>query len=339
MHVYAPMDQRLPLRDVAAFAARVEALGYHGLLVPEAVHDGFLVAMRALEHTSRLRVATSVVVAFARSPVNVAYAAWDLQALSGGRFELGLGSQVRENLEGRFGIDWKPPIPRMREYVRALRAVWDCWQHGTPLHLPGPHYPLRRMQPFFRPEPLEHPGIPIHLAAIGPGMARLAGECADVLVTHPTNTSPRFLQERLLPQLEAGARSAGREGRAALLAGGFVATGPDPTGVAAERARIREYLGFLYSTPAYAPTLELYGVVELGEHLRALARAGRWSEMGAQIPDELLDAVAPCAPYAEIADVLREWYGGLVAALTFPLPSDPTHDARVRRAVTALEAA
>ena len=109
---------------MAAFAARVEALGYHGLLVPEAVHDGFLVAMRALEATTRLRVATSVLVAFARSPVATAYAAWDLQALSGGRFELGLGPQIRENLEGRYGVAWTPPVPRMREYVEALRAVW-----------------------------------------------------------------------------------------------------------------------------------------------------------------------------------------------------------------------
>ncbi|MEN8185359.1 MAG: LLM class flavin-dependent oxidoreductase, partial [Myxococcota bacterium] len=221
MKVYAPMDQRLALSDVAAHARRAESLGYHGLLVPEAVHDGFLMALRALEHTRRLRVATSVVVAFARSPTVVAQAAWDLQALSGGRFELGLGSQIRANLEGRFGVPWQPPVPRMREYVGALRAVWECWQQGTRLDFRGEHYRLDRMQPFFRPEPLEVGDVPIHLAAINPRMARLAGEAAEVLVTHPTNTGPRYLREVLQPSLERGGSE--RAGPAAeILAGGFI---------------------------------------------------------------------------------------------------------------------
>jgi probable F420-dependent oxidoreductase len=228
----------------------------------------------------------------------------------------------------------------MREYVTALRAVWDCWQRGTPVDLPGPHYPIQRMQPFFRPEPLEDPAIPIHLAAIGPRMTQLAGECADVLVTHPTNTSPRFLRERMLPDLAIGAgRSARERTGAALLVGGFVATGPGSAEVAAERARIREYLGFLYSTPAYAPTLELLGMGDLGERLRGLARERRWGEMAGQVPEELVDAIVPCAPYAEIAEVLREWYGELALGQSFPVPTDPAHDDAARKAISALGAA
>lgn len=333
------MDPRLPLAEVPEHARRAERAGCTGLLVPEAVHDAFLVALLALEHTRRLRVATSVALAFPRSPTVVAHAAWDLAALSGGRFELGLGSQTKANLEGRFGVEWRPPVPRMREYVGALRAIWRAWHEARPLDFEGEHYRLRRMQPFFRPAPLEEPGIRIHLAAVNPRMARLAGEVADVLVTHPTCTSPRYLRELAWPALAAGAKAAGREaGEVGCLAGGFVASGPDDDAVRDERERIRGYLGFLYSTPEYARGLEILGHGDLGGRLRALAREGRWSELSGLVGDDLLDALVPAAPYEEIADVLREWYAGLATALAFPLPADPAHDREAARVVTRLRA-
>ena len=164
------MEVRPPLADARAHAQRAERLGYDGLSVPEAVHDGMLVALLCLEHTQRLRVATGAIVAFARSPMLTAQAAWDLQRLSGGRFELGLGSQVKGNLEGRFGVAWSPPAPRMRDYVLALRAVFARWQEGTPLAFESPHYRLTRMQPYFDPGPLEHPKPPIWLGAVNPGI-------------------------------------------------------------------------------------------------------------------------------------------------------------------------
>ncbi len=321
MDVFATMDQRLSLADVAAHAQRAERLGYTGLHVPEAVHDGLLMSLRALEHTTTLRVATSVLLAFPRSPMTTAYAAWDLAALSGGRFELGLGSQVRGNVEGRFGVAWSAPVPRMREYVRALRAIWACWQDGTPLDFAGEQYRFARMQPFFDPGPIEHPAIRIALGAVGPAMTRLAGGVADALVTHPTQASPRVLRERARPQLAEGLQRAGRAPDAcAIVAGGFVATGRDAAAVAAERERIREYLGFLYSTPQYGPALEVHGFEEVGRRLHQLAREGRWGEMRAAIPDMLLDALVPAAPYAEIADALRAWFGDLCSGITFPVP-------------------
>jgi len=198
--VYATMDQRLPLSKVAAHAQRAEALGYDGLCVPEAVHDGLLAATSALLSTTRLRVATSVLVAFPRSPMTVAHAAWDLHEASGGRFELGLGSQVRGNVVGRYSTTWSPPVPRMREYVRALRAIFACWQDGTPLAFEGEHYRFNRMQPFFAPEPLEHAPIGIFLGGIGPGMTALAGEVSDGLMCHPTNTAPRYLRAVVAPR-------------------------------------------------------------------------------------------------------------------------------------------
>ncbi len=337
MDVYAAMDQRLALRDVPAHAQRAERLGYTGLTVPEAVHDGLLAALLALEHTRELRVATSVLLAFPRSPMTTAIAAWDLQALSGGRFELGLGTQVRANLEGRFSVEWKPPVPRMREYVHALRAIWSRWQSGTPLALRGEHYRFERMQPFFDPGPLSHPTIPIQLAAVGPLMTRLAGEVADAVVAHPTNASARFLREVTLPDLEHGAKRAGRRAtEIAILAFGFVATGPTPDALREERERIREHLGFLYSTPQYWPTLERFGWGDVGRRLRELTRAGRWAETKDLVTDEMLDRLVPSGTYGEIADVLRECYGGLAAGVGLPMPRDPAHDAQVRGIIGSL---
>ena len=337
MNVFATMDQRMSLRDVAAHAQRAERLGYTGLHVPEAVHDGLLMSLRALEHTTTLRVATSVLLAFPRSPMTTAYAAWDLAAFSGGRFELGLGSQVRGNIEGRFGVAWSAPVPRLREYVRALRAIWTCWQDGTPLDFAGEQYRFARMQPFFNPGPIEDPSLRIALGAVGPAMTRLAGEVADVLVTHPTNASPRVLRERARPKLAEGLQRAGRTTDAcAIVAGGFVATGRDATAVAIERERIREYLGFLYSTPQYWPALEVHGFADVGRHLHQLAREARWGEMRAAIPAALLDALVPAAPYAEIADLLRAWFGELCTGITFPVPTDPADDALAARAIAQL---
>lgn len=323
--------------DAEAFAGRVEALGYDGLCVPDAVHDGLLVCHAALRATRRLRVATAVLVAFPRSPMLVAIAAWDLQALSDGRFELGLGSQVRGNIEGRYSTAWSAPVPRLREYVGALRVIWQSFQHGDPLRFEGEHYRFTRLQPFFRPGPIEHPDIPIWLGAVGPRMTELAGEVADGLLTHPTHGVPRYLRERTGPSLAAGARRAGRDPeRVELLAGCLVATGRDAEAVAAERERARALLAFLYSTPAYWRCLELFGWRDTGERLYALSREGRWKEMAGAVTDEMLDALVPQGSYDEIASQLREWYGDAAASVTFPVPSDPADDAAAARAIAAL---
>jgi len=337
--VFATTDQRLPLSAMAEHASRVERLGYDGLLVPEAVHDGLLAAGRALGATSRLRVTTAVLVAFPRSPMAVAHAAWDLQELSGGRFELGLGSQVRGNVEGRYATAWTPPVPRMREYVNALRAIFAAWQDAAPLRFEGEHYRFTRMQPFFDPGPLSGGPPPIWLGAVGPAMTALAGEVADGLLSHPTNTSPRYLREVVSPRLAQGAARTGRDVAAVgLRAGPLVATGPDAAAVEARREWARRLLGFLYSTPSYWPSLELYGWRERGETLREHARAGRWDAMTQLVDDAMLDAFVPSGTYAEIASVLREAFGGSCGSLTFPLPDDPAEEAAVSEVLAALRA-
>ena len=337
MEVWASMDQRMRLGEVADHARRAEALGYAGLNVPDAVHDGLLVAHAALAATQRLRVATSVLVVFPRSPMNVAHAAWDLQESSAGRFELGMGSQVRGNIVGRYSTPWSPPVARMREYIGALRAIFAAWQDDLPLAFEGEHYRFTRMQPFFNPGPIEAGPPPLHLGAIGPRMTALAGEAADGLMCHPTNSSPRYLREVVWPRLEKGAELSGRDRNALeLMAADLVATGPDPDAVVRARAGIRELLGFLYSTPAYWPTLDLYGWGEVGRDLHAMTREGRWPEMSARISDEMLEILVPSAPYAEIADVLSTRFEGLATRMTFPLPEDPTWDGSVRDVIGAL---
>lgn len=339
VQIWASMSERMGLAEVVDHARRVESLGYHGLTVPDAVHDGLLMAQAALDATTRLHVATSVLVAFPRSPMVVAHAAWDLQSVSGGRFELGLGSQVRGNIVRRYSTPWTAPVPRMREYIRSLQAIFDCWQNGTKLDFHGEHYVFDRMQPFFDPGPLFCGPPPIHLGAVGPAMTALAGEVADGLMTHPTNSSPRYLREIVQARIARGAERNGRDvSRVLLMAAGFVATGRDEEQTGAAREGIRELLGFLYSTPSYWPTLELYGWKDVGASLHAMSREGRWPEMKAAIRDEILDALVPTAPWSDIAPLLREWFAGLADRITFPLPEEQADDDQLAAVIDALGA-
>ncbi len=339
MEVFATMSERMRVAEVAAHAQRVEALGYDGLFVPDAVHDGLLVAQAALAATERIKVTTSVLVVFPRSPMVVAHAAWDLQDLSRGRFELGMGSQVRGNIVGRYSTPWTSPIPRMREYVLALRAIFDCWQSGAKLSFEGEQYRFTRMQPFFNPGPVEGGAPALLMGGVGPRMTALAGEVADGLMTHPTNSSARYLREVVVPKVAEGAATSGRApGDCRLMAAGFVATGVDAAAVAAKREWARELLTFLYSTPSYWPSLDLFGFREVGEALHAKTREGDWDGMRGLVTDEMLDAFVPSAPYGEIAAMLLADYEGIATRITFPVPDDATDDAAARRVIAELQA-
>ncbi len=335
--VYATIDQRTSPAEVGAKARRAEALDYDGISVADGVHDGLLAAAIALDATTRLQVAIAVLVAFPRSPMTVAHAAWDLQAMSGGRFALGLGAQVRGNIVGRYGTPWTPPVPRMREYLQSLRVIFGCFQQGGALRFEGEHYRFDRLQPFFNPGPIEHPEIPLLLGAVGPKMTALAGEAADALVTHPTNTHPRYLREVIWPGLTKGAAKTNRDAAdLKLMLTPLVATGANAEQVLADRQTQRQLLSFLYSTPAYWPSLELFGWEECGPRLRQLTREGKWDEMPGVISDAMLDELLPTAPFAEIAEVLRERYAGLATMITFPLPEDPALDPDVAKVISRL---
>ncbi len=338
MQVYASIeDPRLPLRDVASYAARVERCGFSGLLVPESIHDSFMTALLALEHTRELRVLTSVTLAFPRSPMIVAYAAWDLQAMSSGRFDLGLGSQVKGNITGRFSTPWSAPVPRMRDYIASLRAIWNAWQSGDKLDFVSPNYTFTKMQPFFASDPLDTDPPRIILGGVNRNMTRLAGEAADGFMTHPTNTNPLYLREVVNPNLSAGAQRTKRTlGDLERIGSTFIATGFDGGAVAAERERLREYLSFVFSTPQYWPTLSLLGHDGVGENLLALTREGRWSEMKAAIPDDLFDQIVASGTYEEIASIVRDWYAGQLDAITLRMPADPAHDEAFAAVVNTL---
>jgi probable F420-dependent oxidoreductase len=336
--VYASTPENMQLSEIAAHARRAEAMGFDGLNVPDAIHDGLLLSAIALHSTTHLKVGTGVLVAFPRSPMTVALAAWDLQRMSNGRFELGLGTQVKGNIEDRYSTPWTPPMPRMRDYIGSLRAIFNSFQHGTPLHFESENYHFTRLQPFFNPGPLDCPLPPIYIGAVGPLMTNLAGEAADGMITHPTNTPPRYVNEIALPRLQQGIAKAQRHSNdVKLILGTLVATGKDSPALAEEREKQRQLLGFLYSTPAYWPSLELFGWQDKGEQLLQCTRNNDWAMMSKLIDDEMLDAFVPSGTYDNIASIMLERYHGISGIINFPMPENPAEDAAVANVIQQLK--
>ena len=336
--VFAATPETMGPGEIGAHAARAEAMGYDGLQVPDAVHDGLLLAALALDATQSLIVGTGVLVAFPRSPMTVAVASWDLQQMSSGRFELGLGTQVKANIEQRYSARWDSPVPQLREYLQSLKAIFHSFQSGERLNFVGEHYQFTKLQPFFNPGPIKHPDIPILCGAVGPDMTKMVGRVADGMITHPTNTPPEYIREVCLPRLQAGFDAAGRDGDDfKLLLGPLLATGKDEATLAAEWEKQRNMLGFLYSTPAYWPSLELFGYRDTGQQLLDLTREGRWGDMAEVLSDEILEKFVPRGTYAEIAEILRQKYAELTRRITFPMPEDPANDRLAAEAIAQLK--
>jgi probable F420-dependent oxidoreductase len=343
MKVYAGMDPRLDLTDVVAHAARVEALGYDGLHVAETVHDAFGIALLVAEHTTRITVRTSVTLAFIRSPTLTAYAAWDLSKFSKGRFELGLGTQIRQNIEDRYGMPFSAdPVGQLRDYVGAVRAAFAAFRTGERPHYESRHYALTRMQPYFNPGPDPSTRTPpIYLGGVQRPTCALAGAVADGFVTHPTNSDPRYLETTCLPGLAEGAVQAGRvlsQDGFELVIGTQAITGMTPQAVREERERQRRLLAFLYSTPAYRPTLELYGWGDLGPQLRALIRDEQWDALADVLPDEVLDTLVPCGTFEELPDLLLKRFGTLGQGIVLSPPAVRTDDGAFAQVVATLQA-
>jgi probable F420-dependent oxidoreductase len=323
MEVIASWPSSSPLSGVADWARRAEALGFEVMHVPETIHDPFTVAALALAHTETLAVRTSMVVAFPRSPMVTAYTAWDLAAFSGGRFQLGLASQVRGNIVGRFSAEWSEPVARLREYIGAVRAIFTSFQHGTELLFEGTHYRFDRLQPYFNPGPIDADPPAIYSGGVNPRMCELAGEISDGFVCHPTNSHPEVLRSSILPAIEAGRAIAGRPDR-----GPRVIAGPQPIMAATEaeletvRDGRRSELAFLYSTPAYRPQLEKFGLGALGEALSQMAQRDDWADLGRYMTDEVIDQLVPHATYDALPDVLAGWYAGLCDGIVLTIPDD-----------------
>jgi probable F420-dependent oxidoreductase len=314
MRVFTTLPQE-NLREVAAAAREIEAEGYDGVIATENKHDPFLAPAIAGTVTERIELHTGVAIAFARSPMAVAEVGWDLANATSGRFVLGLGSQVRAHNERRFSVPWSPPAPRMREYVRALRAIWHCWQTGERLSYEGEHYRFTLMTPNFAPEPIDAPPPAIMIAAVGPAMLKVAGEECDGVKLHGFCTR-RYIEEAVMPRLAAGLdRSGRRRENFEISGGGFLATGPDDATVARAFEWVRQRVAFYGSTPAYYPVLAMHGLEDLGHKLNAMVREGRWNEMAKEVPDDVAHLFAAVGRWDGIAKVIERRFGGLVDAI------------------------
>ena len=306
------------LSEVPTLAQAAEDLGFHTAWISETQHDPFLPSALIAEHTQRLRFGTAVAISFARSPATLAYTAWDLARASNGRFILGLGTQVKAHIERRFGMPWPAsPVGKLREQLAAIRAFWHTWQTGESLNFRGDYYKLTLMTPFFNPGPIEYPEIPIYIAGVNTGLARLAGEVADGFQVHPFH-SPLYLRQVLCPAITAGAAEAGRDqGAVKIWVTVFVISVPP------ERETIRQQIAFYASTPSYRPVMALHGWEATAQKLSSLAGRKRWGEMPDLITDEMLATFAVVASPEALPDALEARYRGIADHLGLYLPYIP----------------
>ncbi|MEM7001426.1 MAG: TIGR03617 family F420-dependent LLM class oxidoreductase [Pseudomonadota bacterium] len=313
----------LDLTSIDQQAQVAERCGYHALLMEETKDDPFQVLALAAQATQNLRVGTSVAIAFARSPFVVAQAAWTAQKISGGRFELGLGSQVRGHIRRRFGLEWHPPGPWMRDYVGAVRAIWHSWQTETALDYASERYNLNLNVPLFTPAPIEHPQVPIQVAAVNPYMAGVAAEVADGVRLHPV-CSPQYIDDVLLP-----AMAAQRSDTFEVCLKPLIATAPNSK-LLAERVQIaRQRLAFYCSTPAYTGAFDIFGRQELCAEMAQLSKAGRWQELEQKVDDELLHACVVIATYDDLADEILRRYRHKIQRIEVSIPLEQPGDVEV----------
>jgi len=315
------LDTSLPptsLSDVPQLAREAEAMGFNAVWSTETQHDPFLPGALVFEHTDRLVFGTAIAIAFARSPANLAYTAWDLAQASKGRFILGLGTQVKAHIERRFGMPWpESPVLKLGEQIAAIRAFWRCWQTGEPLKFRGEHYKLSLMTPFFNPGPIECPEIPIFIAGVNTGLAHLAGEVADGFHVHPLHT-PRYLTEVILPAIEKGMGK--REQRQVKFQVSVIAI---TACTMEERLFARQHIAFYASTPSYRSVMTLHDWQETAEQLSQLASRGKWDDMPGLINEEMLATFATLAAPGDLASALRQRYQGLADRISLYTPFIP----------------
>jgi len=313
------------LEGIASSARRAEEAGYDGFWSAETSHDPFLPLVLAAEHTERLQLGTGIAVAFARNPMTMANLGYDLQVYSKGRFLLGLGSQIKPHITKRFSMPWSQPAARMREFVLAMRAIWDAWETGAKLDFRGDFYTHTLMTPFFNPGPNPYGTPKVFLAAVGTRMTEVVGETCDGMLCHGFTTE-RYLRELTLPALERGLARAGRtRAELELSLPAFVVTGTTEEQLAASAVGVRRQIAFYGSTPAYRPVLELHGWGALQDELNALSKQGEWERMGELIDDEVLTTFAVVAEPDRLASELLARFGGLVDRISFyaPYETDP----------------
>jgi probable F420-dependent oxidoreductase len=320
-------DTPLDVRTIAEGAALIEALGYDGLAVEECKDDPYQQLALASVNTTDLSLATSIAMAFPRSPTITAMSAWTLQKVSEGRLILGLGSQVRGHIRRRYGMDWTAPAPRMRDYILAMRAVWQCWQNREPLRHDGDHYKLDLMVPLFDPGPIEHPDIPVHISAINTNMCAVVGEVADGIRLHPV-CSPKYIEEVMVPAVTRGAARTQRDADVVdWCMKPLVATAPDQVRLEVIAESVRARVGFYLATPAYKAAFDVHGWGDQVDQAAALSREQRWEEIPPLVHDEMLHTIATVGTYHEIATLLNKRFGHLIDRIEFSIPVNDPDDA------------
>jgi probable F420-dependent oxidoreductase len=326
------------IEAIAAAAREVEELGFDGATTAEAGHDPYLPIVVAGEHTKHIYLATNVAIAFPRSPMATAQVAWDLQHLTGGRFQLGLGTQVKGHNERRYAAPWTaPPGPRLRDYLLCVKAMFESFQTGERPSFTSEHYQFSLMPPFFNPGPIEYPDVPIHIAAVNKYMIRLAGEMCDGLRLHPICTF-KYTAELVRPTIEKAAKKAGRSLADVEVVGApFLAISRDEEGIEAAKNAIRQRISFYASTRTYHSVLNFHGWDEVGLKLHQYSVEGKWQEMAELITDEMLEEFAIIGTYDELVSKLRERCAGVFSTVLIDLPPDlrKDHD-RVRGIVQDL---
>ncbi|MBP40073.1 MAG: LLM class F420-dependent oxidoreductase [Chloroflexi bacterium] len=304
------------LAKVGDVVKGLEESGYFGVSTQENRFEPFLPHAIAATSTTTLQLRTSIAIAFARSPMAAANAAWDLQAASNGRFTLGLGSQVKGHNVRRFSVPWSAPAPRLREYVQALRAIWACWQDGEKLDYQGQHYQFSLMTPNFTPPPLTCPLPAVQIAAVGPAMMKVAGEECDGVLLHGFCTK-KYLTDIAVPRLERALANSGRKREDfEISGGGFIATGEDDEAVQKIFDWVRMRVGFYGSTPSYWPVFEAHGLEDLGHKLNDMSKKGQWDEMTAEVSDDVVRLFAAVGRHDEICEAIEERFGDIVDAVS-----------------------
>jgi probable F420-dependent oxidoreductase len=314
------------IEGAAERAREVEAIGADGVFSAEAAHNGFLPLVPAAEHTTRITLMTNIAVAFARSPMDLAVTANDLQTMSRGRFVLGVGTQIRPHIENRYSMRWSgSPVGQARDLILAIRAIQAAWQEGTPLQYRGAHYRHTLMTPMFDPGPNPYGPPPVWLAGLGPRMCRLAAEVASGLLIHPFH-SGTYLREHVAPAVERGLAESHRPREGFTVhACPIVATGRTDEERARAEAGVRTLLAFYGSTPAYRVTLDAHGWGDLQPELNALTKEGRWTDLPGLLTDEVVDALVVRGAPGDIAAALARRYAGTVdrVGLSMPYPVAP----------------
>lgn len=326
------------IKGIPEEARWAESVGYDGLCTEETGHDPMLPLILAATTTSRVTLEPRVAIAFPRSPMVFAYAAMDMQSFSGGRFRLGLGTQVKGHIERRFSTHWTSPGPRIREYIQSLHAIWDAWQNGTRLAFHGDHYNFSLMTPFFSPGPSDQPRPPVFISAVNAYNCRVAGEVCQGVSLHPL-CSPEFVKHKVLPPVADGSEKAGRDQDKVKLTGSpFIITGPNRNVIQERMYPVRRQIAFYASTRTYSTVLETHGFEDVGVRLHEMSLKGQWDDMTGLITDDIFDKFVVAEEYDQVAAAVKERYDGILDEVVFSMDVLGSGDEeQLRRIVSALQ--